>query len=155
MLCLLHNTEFLLHVCCFVILWMCDVQHGFALLAYNAHSSNMIPCSCPDVEPSHKYLPQMIGDKVPTEDGKWECFFLLHDILQLCTATVSSSALTGLPEALIDHHHTLFIQCYPHSSVTPKIQYMVHFPHQVIRYCMVITCIISFINFFTQNWPIN
>lgn len=108
--------------------YMCDVQHGFALLAYNAHSSNMIPCSCPDVEPSRKYLPQMIGDKLPTEDGKWECFFLLHDILQLCTARVSSSALTGLPD---DHHHTLFIQCYPHLSVTPKIQYMVHFPYQI------------------------
>lgn len=78
-------------------------------------------------------LPLMIGDKVLVEDANWECFLLL-DILQFCTVRVSSSAHAGILEALIHSHHELFIRCYPDSSVTPKMHYMVHFPNQIIRY---------------------
>ena len=78
-------------------------------------------------------LPLIIGDKVPVDDPNWECFLLLVDILQLCTSRVSSSAHAGILEALIHDHHELFIRCYPNSSVTPKMHYMVHFPRQIIR----------------------
>lgn len=79
-------------------------------------------------------LPVMMGDRVPVEDANWECFLLLLDILQFCTARVSSSAHAGILEALIHNHHELFIRCYPDSPVTPKMHYMVHFPNQIIRY---------------------
>ena len=79
------------------------------------------------------YLPLMIGDLIPLNDEKWECFLLLLDILQICTAKVLTSAHAGILEALVDHHHTLFTQCYPHLSIAAKMHYMVHFPQQLIR----------------------
>lgn len=79
------------------------------------------------------YLPLMIGDLIPENDKKWECFLLLLDILQICTAKVLNSAHAGILEALVDRHHTLFSQCYPHLTITPKMHYLVHFPQQLIR----------------------
>ena len=45
-------------------------------------------------------LPLMIGNKVPLDNEKWECFLFLLDILQLCTTRVASSAQAGFLEAL-------------------------------------------------------
>lgn len=78
-------------------------------------------------------LPLLIGDKVPRNDDNWECFLLLLDILQLCTARISSRAHTGILEALIYEHHSLFVACYPDATVTPKMHYMVHFPQQLAK----------------------
>lgn len=46
-------------------------------------------------------LPLIIGDQTPEDNEKWECFLLLLDILQLCTARVVSSSHAGFLEALI------------------------------------------------------
>ena len=78
-------------------------------------------------------LPLIIGDKVPYGDEHWECFLLLLDILQLCTAKITSTAHAGILEAMIHDHHQLFARCYPTSSIIPKMHYMVHFPRQIIR----------------------
>lgn len=83
-------------------------------------------------------LPLMIGDKVPPNNEKWECFLLLLDILQLTTTRVASSAQAGYLEALIFDHHHQFVRCYPGSSVIPKLHYMVHFPQQILRYIIFI-----------------
>lgn len=79
-------------------------------------------------------MPLMIGDQVATDDEKWECFLLLLDILQLCTARVATTAHAGILEALISDHHHLFTRCYPNASIIPKMHYMVHFPQQITRY---------------------
>lgn len=81
-------------------------------------------------------LPLIIGDKIPCGDENWECFLLLIDILKLCTAKIASTAHAGILEAMIHDHHHLFTHCYPTTSVIPKMHYMVHFPHQIIRYAI-------------------
>ena len=63
-------------------------------------------------------LPLIIGNKIPEDDTK-ECFLLLLDIVQFCTAKVSSSAHAGILEALIHDHHELF---NPNASVTPVLR---------------------------------
>ena len=78
-------------------------------------------------------LPLMIGNQIPQDNEKWECFLLLLDILQLCTARVASVPQASFLEALIFDHHKLFTRCYPSVSVIPKMHYMVHFPQQIIR----------------------
>ena len=75
----------------------------------------------------------MIGDLIPQDNKKWECFLMLLDILQICTARISSVSQVGFLEALIHDHHQLFTQCYPSVSIIPKMHYMVHFPQQIIR----------------------
>lgn len=79
-------------------------------------------------------FPLIIGDHVPVEDAKWECFLYLLDIVQLCTAHMCSQSVAGYLEALVHDHHSQFVRCYPDSSVTPKMHYMVHFPQQLLRY---------------------
>lgn len=66
-------------------------------------------------------LPLMIGDKVPLNNEKWECYLLLLDILQICTSRVASSAQAGYLEALIYDHHHLFARCYPGANIIPKL----------------------------------
>ena len=47
-------------------------------------------------------LPLMIGDKVPYNNEKWECFLVLLDILQVCTARKSLLQLwQGIWELLL------------------------------------------------------
>lgn len=78
-------------------------------------------------------LPLMIGDKVPNGNEKWDCFLILLDILQVCTARVASSDLAGYLEALISDHDQMFTRCYPGTSKTPKLHYLLHFPQQILR----------------------
>jgi hypothetical protein len=73
-------------------------------------------------------LPLMIGDKIPEDDPKWECFLLLLEITKVCTARITSSKACDYLRALIADHHRLFKSCYPGVMFTPKMHYMVHFP---------------------------
>ena len=97
------------------------------------------------------YLPLIIGDTVPPDDAKWECFLILLDILQLCTTRITTTGHAGILEALIHKHHTAFICCFPHASIIPKMHYMVHLPQQIVRlenfvaqcYIYVTLCVVS------------
>ena len=79
------------------------------------------------------HLPLMIGDTVPLDDEKWECFLLSLDILHLCTTRIATTGHAGIMEALIHEHHTAFVRCYPRASIIPKMHYMVHLPQQIVR----------------------
>ncbi len=78
-------------------------------------------------------FPLMVGDYIPHDNPKWECFLLLLDILQVCTARVFSKSLIGYLEILIEAHHQCFTENYPGAFVIPKMHYMVHFPRQILR----------------------
>lgn len=71
-------------------------------------------------------LPLMIGDKIPEDNLKWECFLMLLEITKMCTAKVTSTEASDYVKALVEDHHPLFKQCYPTVSFTPKMHYMVH-----------------------------
>jgi hypothetical protein len=73
-------------------------------------------------------LPLMIGDRIPDDNSKWECFLLLLEIIKMCTAKVTSTKESDYVKILIEQHHALFKICYPGVSFTPKMHYMVHFP---------------------------
>ena len=73
-------------------------------------------------------LPLIIGDKIPEDNTKWECYLLLLEVIKMCTAKVTSAEARDYVKALIEYHHRLFKLCYPTSSFTPKMHYMVHFP---------------------------
>ena len=96
-------------------------------------------------------LPLIIGGKVPQCNEKWECFLLLLDILQLCTARVASAAQAGYLAALIFDHHHLFIRCYSEASVIPKLHYMVHFPKQILRYLSYHSTLLMIGLYFTEQ----
>ena len=78
-------------------------------------------------------LPLIIGHKIPHEDIHWECFLLLVQIIQLCTAKVSSLSSALFLASLVDQHHQMFVDCYPGVNVLPKMHYMVHLSDQILR----------------------
>ena len=80
------------------------------------------------------HLPLMIGNNIPEDDTDWECFLTLLEILKISTARIVSKDLSNYLSALITNHHQLFTKCYPDSSITPKMHFMVHFPSQMMRY---------------------
>ena len=88
-------------------------------------------------------LPLIIGHKVPDEDIHWECFLLLLQIIQLCTAKVSSVSSALFLASLVDQHHQIFVNCYPGVNLLPKMHYMVHFSEQILRYKYVFCCFTS------------
>lgn len=78
-------------------------------------------------------LPLLIGDLVPEDDTKWECFLLLLEIVKHCTSRITSPRAATIVAALVDQHHQSFRKCYPGTSITPKVHYMVHFSEQLLR----------------------
>lgn len=101
-----------------VILWL------FCMLSYIA-AAQMWTLSI--------YLPLIIGDKVPYNEPLWECFLLLLDILQIVMARVLSPGLAAYLADLIYDHHSMFRRCYPSTTITPKMHYMVHLPSQILK----------------------
>lgn len=79
------------------------------------------------------YLPLIIGDKVPYNEPLWEYFLLLLDILQIVMARVLSPGLAAYLADLIYDHHSMFRRCYPSTTITPKMHYMVHLPSQILK----------------------
>lgn len=79
-------------------------------------------------------LPLMVGDLIPEDEPKWECFLMLLQITKYCTATVVTESMAITLEALINDHHQLFCLCYGRDKITPKFHYMCHFPKQLLEY---------------------
>ena len=77
----------------------------------------------------------MIGDLVPEDDQKWECFLLLLEIVKHCTSRVTSTKAAAIVAALVDQN---FKNSYPGTNLTPKIHYMVHFSEQLLRLEIII-----------------
>lgn len=78
-------------------------------------------------------LPLMIGDKIPEDEPLWECYLLLLEIVKYSTAQLTSLGTAEYLAAVIDHHHRVFRKCYPLTSVTPKMHYLVHLPRLLVK----------------------
>ena len=78
-----------------------------------------------------RYLPLMIGAKIPSDDEHWKSFTLLLQIMQyLFAPKLSEDDLAILEEMIMDHHHR-FISLYPVHSVIPKLHYLIHMPRLI------------------------
>ena len=80
----------------------------------------------------------MIGDKVPETDSRWLNFLRLLEIIDVLFAPVLSNNLVAYLHLLIEEHHQLFTKLYPSCNITPKIHYMVHYPHWITRYILTV-----------------
>ena len=82
-------------------------------------------------------LPLLIGHFVPVDES-WQCFSLLLCILDICTSHSCSTDTVAYLITLIEEHHVLFKEVYPHASITPKMHFLVHYPEQILRFGPVI-----------------
>jgi len=81
-----------------------------------------------------RLLPLMIGHKVPKNDRHWLNFLQMLDIIDIVFAPVITQDQIAFLRIIIKEHHESFVQLYPHCNITPKLHYMIHYPHWMSRY---------------------
>ena len=79
-----------------------------------------------------RMLPLLVGDLVPEDDPHWLNFLLLLSIIDIIMAP-KTRALAAYLRELILQHHTAFKELYPERPITPKMHYIIHIPHWMIR----------------------
>ena len=87
-----------------------------------------------------RYLPMMIGKKIPALQPNWLNFLLLLTIVDYVFSPTSSNDIVAYLYQLINEHHTTFFQLYPTCSITPKFHYMIHIPEWISRFVLWIPC---------------
>ena len=90
-----------------------------------------------------RFLPLLIGDLVPEDDGKWHNFLVLLKIIEYCFAPVITVDKTTYLELLIEEFLTDFVKHYPERSLIPKMHYLVHVPSWIRRFIMISTKVFS------------
>jgi len=75
-----------------------------------------------------KVLPMIIGRKVPDGCVHWINFLRLVQITFLATCPLVTSDTVANLRQLVATHNLVFAACYPKSTITPKMHYLVHLP---------------------------
>ena len=79
-----------------------------------------------------RFLPLIVGQKVPESNLHWQNFLLLLTIIDIIFAPVLSSNRISYLSMLIEDHHSEFTKLYS-CQVTPKLHYMIHYPEWIER----------------------
>ena len=79
-----------------------------------------------------RFLPLIIGQKVPESNLHWQNFLLLLTIIDIIFAPVLSSNRISYLSMLIEDHYPEFIKLYS-CQVTPKLHFMIHYPEWIER----------------------
>ena len=80
-----------------------------------------------------RFLPLVIGHKIPEGNEHWQNFLRLLDIMDILFARRIPEEECGYLEVLIHEHHTCFTELYPDSSITMKMHSMVHMPRLILQ----------------------
>ena len=81
-----------------------------------------------------KVLPMIIGRKVPDGCVHWINFLRLVQITFLATCPLVTSDTVANLRQLVATHNLVFAACYPKSTITPKMHYLVHLPDQMLKF---------------------
>ena len=101
-----------------------------------------------------RFLPLIIGNRVPPEDERWQLFNMLLEINDIVFSPIVNEDTIGVLEGLIEEHHATFVGLYPGRSVIPKMHYMIHFPSQMLRsvfFVATMTYVLKLINSSLEN----
>lgn len=81
-----------------------------------------------------KYLPLIIGDKVPVGDEHYELLLHLSELVDLAFAPRFTTGLVAYMKEFIKDHLTMFVQLYGTKvSLKPKHHFLVHLPTIVVK----------------------
>jgi len=79
-----------------------------------------------------RFLPLLVGDRVPHGDRVWECLMCLREIILYVYAEAISEHEIIILENLIREHRHIFHVAFPGKLTKPKHHYLEHYP-QLIR----------------------
>ena len=85
-------------------------------------------------------LPFLVGDKLAESDQHYQCFLLLIRILQICLAPVVTDTTVSYLRVLIEEHNQQFADIYGEDSFIPKLHYLLHYPHQIVKHGPLVHC---------------
>ena len=78
-----------------------------------------------------RLLPLMVGDLVPHGCKEWHLLLLLLSCMELLfLPTLTQPAVQYLGK-IIEEHHTLFLELFPHRHLRPKHHFMIHYPSAI------------------------
>ena len=78
-----------------------------------------------------RYLPLIIGDKVPEGNEYFEVILLLLECMDFIFSTEITTEETFVLKQLIKDHHEHFLEMFPERNLKPKHHFMTHYPHQM------------------------
>lgn len=78
-----------------------------------------------------RLLPTLIGDLIPTENKEWKLLLLLLLCMEFIFSPSLTVAGTLCLSKIIEEHHSLFLELYPHCHLRPKHHFMLHYPRAI------------------------
>lgn len=75
-----------------------------------------------------RLLPTMIGDLIPQGNKHWELLLLLLLCMEFIFSPSLTVSATLYLSKIIEEHHSLFLELYPHLHLRPKHHFMLHYP---------------------------
>nr|XP_057925469.1 uncharacterized protein LOC131127529 [Doryrhamphus excisus] len=78
-----------------------------------------------------RLLPTMIGDLIPEGNEEWELLLLLLLRMEFIFSPSITIAGTHYLTKIIEEHHSLFLELFPHLHLRPKHHFMVHYPRAI------------------------
>lgn len=75
----------------------------------------------------------MIGDLIPEDNKHWELLLLLLECMEFIISPSLTPEATVYLAAIIDEHHSLFLELYPNLHLRPKHHFMVHYPNAILK----------------------
>ena len=78
-----------------------------------------------------RLLPVMIGDLIPNDNKEWELLIVLLMCMEIIFSPSVTLAATRYLSQIIEDHHSLFLELYPHLHLRPKHHFMLHYPKAI------------------------
>lgn len=78
-----------------------------------------------------RLLPTMIGDLIPEQCKEWKLLILLLSCMEFIFSPSLTIEATLYLATIIEEHHSLFLELYPHIHLRPKHHFMLHYPRAI------------------------
>lgn len=78
-----------------------------------------------------RLLPTMIGDLIHEQCKEWKLLLLLLSCMEFVFSPSLTIEATLYLVTIIEEHHSLFLELYPHHHLRPKHHFMLHYPRAI------------------------
>lgn len=75
----------------------------------------------------------MIGDLIPRCNRYWNLLLLLLQCMEFIFSPSITPGATIFLAYIIEEHHRLFLELYPHLHLCPKYHFMLHYPRAIMK----------------------
>lgn len=81
-----------------------------------------------------RFLPLLIGQKVPESEPAWCLLLMLKEIVDIVLAPKVNLLYVSYLSDLIRDHHKLFKEIFPTVKLKPKFHFLVHYPQLILEF---------------------